>query len=142
MNNYTRLSEGLKLGNITLTGFIDGEILPSYYQASDLFVMPSLTLEGFGLSTLEAMACGVPVLGTPTGGTPEILQPVLPDFILGGVEPADIAAGILARMSDLQDPELRARIRGYAQGFSWDGITDSVEELFRELVVPDPISGR
>ena len=136
-----QLIVALDLSNVTMTGFIHGDAIHNYYQASDLFVMPSLTLEGFGLSTLEAMACGVPVLGTPTGATPEILQPVLPGFILRGIEPEDIAAGILGRMGDLQDDELRARVREHAQGFSWDGITDSVEGIFKELAEPSPTSG-
>jgi len=37
----------------------DGD-LPAYYQAADLFVLPTLALEGFGLATLEALACGTP----------------------------------------------------------------------------------
>ena len=124
----------LGLQRTLLIGYIHDEDLPKYYQASDLFIMPSVTLEGFGLSTLEALACGMPVLGTSTGGTPEILRGVLPDFILPGVEAQDIADRILQKIPCLKDPALQTRARQFAEGFSWARMTDSVEALFQELV--------
>lgn len=61
---------------ITLTGYLPDDLLPTYYQAADLVLMPTLALEGFGMVTVEALACGTPVLGTPIGATPEILGPI------------------------------------------------------------------
>jgi glycosyltransferase involved in cell wall biosynthesis len=130
-----QLVADLGLKNTFLPGYISyDKELPRYYQASDLFIMPSVTLEGFGLSTIEAMACGVPVLGTPTGGTPEILREVLPDFVLSGVAPEDIARGVLQKLPRLRDPALQARVCAFAQRHSWKRIADSVEALFQELV--------
>lgn len=123
----------LGLQRTRLLGYIADRDLPAYYQASDLFVMPSVALEGFGLSTLEALACGVPVLGTPVGGTPEILAEVLPEFILAGTGPEALAAGILERLPCLADPQLSLRARRFAEEFDWHRITDAVEELFVEL---------
>ncbi len=124
----------LGLQRTRLLGYVADEDLPAFYQASDLFIMPSLALEGFGLSTLEALACGVPVLGTPVGGTPEILNGVLPDFVLADAGAESLAAGILRTLSRLPDPELSLRVRPYAEGFSWDRITDAVEQLFAGLI--------
>lgn len=138
-----QLVEELGLKHTFLPGYISyDKDLPRYYQASDLFIMPSVTLEGFGLSTLEAMACGVPVLGTPTGGTPEILREVLPDFILSGVTPEDLASGILQKLPRLRDPALQAQVYSFAQRYSWKRITDSVEALFQELVIRKPTTNR
>ena len=124
----------LGLRRTRLLGYIPDQDLPAYYQASDLFIMPSLALEGFGLSTLEALACGVPVLGTPVGGTPEILSEVLPEFVLTGMGPETLAAGILEKLPLLPDPGLSQRARRYAERFSWDRITDAVEGLFSEII--------
>jgi len=124
----------LGLRRTRLLGYIPDQDLPAYYQASDLFIMPSLALEGFGLSTLEALACGVPVLGTPVGGTPEILSEVLPEFVLTGTGPEALAAGILEKLPLLPDPGLSQRVRRYAERFSWDRITDAVEGLFSEII--------
>lgn len=123
----------LGLKRTRLLGYIADRDLPAYYQASDLFVMPSVALEGFGLSTLEALACGLPVLGTPVGGIPEILAGVLPEFVLSGTAPEVLAAGILEKLPSLSDHRLSLQARRFAERFDWYKITDAVEELFIEL---------
>ena len=52
---------------IELLGSVDDETLADWYRAADLFVLPTLAYEGFGLATIEALATGTPVLGTPVG---------------------------------------------------------------------------
>jgi len=74
-DDLVMMSRRLNLDHhIHFTGFILEEALPEYYQAADIFVLPTIELEGFGLVTLEALASGTPVLGTPVGGTREILN--------------------------------------------------------------------
>jgi glycosyltransferase involved in cell wall biosynthesis len=60
--------------NIKLTGFVPDRLLPVYYGAADYFILPSASGEGLPLVLLEAMACGLPVIATAVGGTPEIIQ--------------------------------------------------------------------
>jgi glycosyltransferase involved in cell wall biosynthesis len=60
--------------NIKLAGFVPDRHLPVYYNAADCFILPSASGEGFPLVLLEAMACGLPVISTAVGGTPEIIQ--------------------------------------------------------------------
>jgi len=72
-------SQALGLADhVKFLGFVPDAELPRYYQAADLFVLPTRELEGFGLVTVEALACGTPVLGTPVGATPEILRALCP----------------------------------------------------------------
>jgi glycosyltransferase involved in cell wall biosynthesis len=52
----------------------NNQMLPLVYSAADVFVMPSLQ-EAFGYTTIEAMACGTPVIGFDTGGTSDMIQP-------------------------------------------------------------------
>lgn len=66
---------------VKFLGFLPDEQLPIAYQAADLTVIPSQSLEGFGLVVLESLACGTPVLCTPVGGMPEILEPFSPELI-------------------------------------------------------------
>ena len=80
--------------DVTLVGFIPSERLPDYYKASDFFILPTRHLEGFGLVTLESMACGTPVLGTPVGGTKEILSAFDPKCLFNGRSPEDMTNGI------------------------------------------------
>jgi glycosyltransferase involved in cell wall biosynthesis len=60
--------------NIKLTGFVPDRLLPLYYDAADYFILPSASGEGLPLVLLEAMACGLPVIATTVGGTPEIIK--------------------------------------------------------------------
>ena len=54
--------------NVRFLGFIADDDLPLVYRAADIAVMPSRELEGFGLTAVEALAAGTPVLVTPVGG--------------------------------------------------------------------------
>src|SRR4029077_16878078 len=58
---------------LLLTGFISDELLGLLYQATDLFVCPSL-YEGYGLPVAEALACGAPAIGSNVSAIPELLH--------------------------------------------------------------------
>jgi len=89
------ISHKLKLlSKIKFLGFVDEEKLPLYYRAVDVFVLPTIKLEGFGLVILESFAIGCPVLGTPVGAIPEVLENFDRSFILKSTRPEDIAGGI------------------------------------------------
>jgi glycosyltransferase involved in cell wall biosynthesis len=80
--------------------------LPPVYHAHDVLVFPSVWEEPFGLTQIEAMACGLPVIGTGTGGSAEILTgETALRFPPGDV---DALAGCIARLA--ADPELRRRL--------------------------------
>jgi len=121
------LVRGLELDeHVRFLGFVPDESLPLYYQAADLFVLPTRALEGFGLVTVEALACGTPVLGTPVGATPEILLPLSPSLVFRGLAP-DVMAEDIRRFLEAKerDPEaaaaLRQACRRHAEAhYGWD----------------------
>jgi glycosyltransferase involved in cell wall biosynthesis len=122
--------------HIHFVGFIPEEKLPSYYQMADLFVLPTKELEGFGLVTLEALASGLPVLGTPIGGTKEILGGFNDDFIFENTEPQSISKKILEKYKIIREnpqmwEEIRQRCRKFVErNYSWEKNVDALEELF------------
>jgi glycosyltransferase involved in cell wall biosynthesis len=77
--------------NVRLLGFVPEETLPVYLASADLFVLPTEALEGFGLATIEALAVGLPVVGTPVGATPEILRRLDPGLITQSAAPDALA---------------------------------------------------
>jgi glycosyltransferase involved in cell wall biosynthesis len=112
--------------HVRLTGFIPEGDLPKCYQAADLVVMPTHELEGFGLVTVEALACGTPVLGTPVGATPEILSRVDSCLLTAGTQPEALADSLRTLLDRFRaDPGEREKLaaRGLAlvqNGFTWE----------------------
>ena len=100
--------------------------------AADLFLLPSKS-ESFGLSALEALASGVPVIGTNAGGLPEVIRDG-ETGVLCGV--GDIAGMAAAALGILQDPKRwsamsRLAILDSRQRFSLDAIVGRYEALYR-----------
>ena len=109
-------------------GEVSDEQLVELYRGARALVFPSL-YEGFGIPILEAMACGTPVVTSRGGATEEVA---------GGaavrVDPLDeeaIAAGIEAAAGRRE--QLRALGLARAAEFTWDGVADRVEAVWREL---------
>ena len=100
-----------RLGDVVrLIGFVSESQLGQYYQAADLVVIPSFQLEGFGLVIVEALACGTPVLGTPVGAIPEILNQVDPMLVAQGVDGRSIGRAIERVLSRLEVPGEAGRL--------------------------------
>jgi len=84
--------------NVTFLGYVPRTELPGAYASADLFVLPTTDLEGFGLATLEALASGTPVVGTPVGGTVEVLSGLESDpAVPAPVMPSTVDADALQR---------------------------------------------
>jgi D-inositol-3-phosphate glycosyltransferase len=107
--------------------------LPDYYAAADICLMPSL-YESFGMVALEAMAAGVPVLGSRVGGLALTVQDGVTGLLVPEGDVLALAEGI-TRL--LRDPDRRARLGAqaaeWAQRFAWPCITRAVVELYGEL---------
>ncbi len=131
---------------VRLLGYVPEERLPHYYQAADLVLMPTHELEGFGLVTVEALACGTPVLGTPVGAIPEVLGKVDPGLIASGTDCASLAAAIrrlLCRFRDHPGEQERLSKQGRAVAeaeYSWARHGEQLEEVLREVVGQDKTS--
>ncbi|MEK7607100.1 MAG: glycosyltransferase family 4 protein [Patescibacteria group bacterium] len=122
---------GLK-NYVTLVGTVPLADLPLYYQAADLFVLPTAAFEGLGMSTLEALACGTPVVGTPVGATPEILRELDVKLLTKDATAEAIADGI-ARFFSLPPSEhlelgRRARALVLAK-YDWEKAIEKLEEV-------------
>jgi len=115
-----------------LIGYIPDELLTDHYRAADIFILPTRSLEGFGLVTLESLACGTPVLATPVGANREVLEGLDTRMMLAGAGAEDIAAGVLAYLPEYQKrkAEIRAACRKYAIGFSWEKYADRISRVF------------
>lgn len=108
--------------HVLFLGNISDRELPLYYQAADLFLLPTVALEGFGLVILEAWASALPVVGTPVGAIPEILSPVTPELLLPDTS-CDAMAELLIKLAGNLDllKTIGARCRKHvSNNYSWN----------------------
>ncbi len=120
---------------VRLLGYVTEEELPLYYRAADCFVLPTRALEGFGLVTTEAFACGTPVLGTPVGATPELIAPFDPRLVTRDATREGLAEGMARYLDEVaSEPGLERRCRAYAEEhFSWEPFIAGLERISREV---------
>jgi len=118
--------------SVHIAGYVAEDHLPDYYRAADLFVLPSIDLEGFGLVTLEAMACGLPVVATGIGETVYLLREadafsriVPPD------DPQNLARACLELLPVSR--ETAQMCVSFSKRFSWSEMAKAVHELADSL---------
>ena len=127
-------------GHVRFLGFVEEARLARCYQAADAFVLPTQALEGFGLVTVEALACGTPVLGTAVGATPEILGPLSKSLLFSGTSAAAMAEDLTRFFDELSHDaaggdELRRACRRHAESrYDWDDRVARLEETLATLV--------
>lgn len=120
---------------VKLLGYIPDHELVSYYQAADLFVVPSQALEGFGLITVEALASGLPVMATPVGGNKEILQKFRPELLFKSASSEDMAEGMLRMLGNRKLLPSRDECRQHVlERYTWEHVADQVESVFLQAL--------
>jgi glycosyltransferase involved in cell wall biosynthesis len=115
---------------VTFLGYVAHAELPQLLRAADLFVLPSLN-EGMPNAALEAMACGLPVILTDTGGSQELVKG---NGII--VPKGDAQALRDAVLKYKHDPGLiathGAKSRNIAENMSWKKVAESYLQIYRE----------
>jgi glycosyltransferase involved in cell wall biosynthesis len=116
--------------SVKFLGKINHEELPKYLQKSNIFILPSLN-EGMSNSVLEAMACGLPIITTDTGGSKELIKNN--GFI---VKQADVNSLKNAIEEYLKNPELIKlhgdNSRKLAEKMSWENVAKEYERGYKK----------
>lgn len=127
------LAEKHGVPRVVAPGYVNRDVLPSLMRASRALIFPSI-YEGFGMPPQEAMAMGVPVIGSQAGGAvPEVVAQA-------GVLARDGSAEALAEAIEtfIANPELEASLRiagpQRALDFSWPVHARTVLELYRSVI--------
>ncbi|MBI4438618.1 glycosyltransferase family 4 protein [Candidatus Woesearchaeota archaeon] len=122
---------------VVFAGEIPNAELPKYYCACDLFVLPSIVdrhgdREGQGVVYAEAMACRKPVIGTNTGGIPDVISPKV-GLLVREKDSEDLAAGIVKLLKDsgLRDRMGQNAYKLVHERFAWDKIAREYVKVFR-----------
>ena len=124
----------LKMGSsrsIEFIGTVEQANLPIYYSAADVSVVASY-YESFCLVILESLACGTPVVSSPVGVAPSVIQQGENGFLTTDNTPESLAAGLDAVLgaSELN----KNSVRSTAERFDWGSIARQVESKYLELL--------
>jgi mannosylfructose-phosphate synthase len=113
---------GLK-DRVVFTGYVPDEVLETYYRKAKVFILPS-KYEPFGMTTLEAMSCGTPVVATRFGGIKDDLQDGIDSLLVDPSDPAELSGAILRVLTDetLASKLSENGQKTILERFSWESI--------------------
>jgi glycosyltransferase involved in cell wall biosynthesis len=119
---------------VRLLGHVPWRQLPQWYRQASVFVMPSY-YETFGISVLEAMAFGLPVVATSAGGLPEVVEDGVTGILVPPGDPRALSEAITGL---LRDSRLRRRLgeagRERVQTeFAVESIVDRTLDLYEQI---------
>jgi glycosyltransferase involved in cell wall biosynthesis len=122
---------------VVFTGYVPEEEKADYYRLADAYVMPSHG-EGFGIVFLEAMACGIPVVGSAVDGGREALRDGQLGILVDPARPAEVMAGILSALG-----KDKGRPPAGLDYFSYEHFSRRVRQVMNmpRFVIPESPSG-
>jgi D-inositol-3-phosphate glycosyltransferase len=135
-----QLAQELDIGErVFWVGARGHRLLPLYYNAADLLVMPS-HYESFGMVALEALACGTPVVASGVGGLSYTIEHGVSGLLAPAGDEAAFASHIDALLADAparQQFGQRARLR--AERFAWARVAEAIEGLYCSTLAAAPL---
>ena len=111
-------------------GFMHGPDIPTWINACDLFVLPSLE-EGFGIAQIEALACGKPVIATKNSGSMDILTDPDVGILCERADSEDFARGILLGLTRSWDTE---KIVQFSGKYRAENVAQMILSVYREVL--------
>lgn len=120
---------------VTFTGKIDNEKVPEYINKMDIVCLPSLS-ESFGVSAVEACACGRPIIATDVGGLKEIIFDNYNGFVIKQKSSEDIKLKIMKMIEDeVRMKEFSKNARKLVmEKYSWFDNAKIMDDIYKELL--------
>jgi glycosyltransferase involved in cell wall biosynthesis len=136
-----RRTADLGLGSrVRFLGRVPDDRLIDLYRAAEIFVLPTRSLEGFGMVTAEALAAGLVVVATDAGATAELLTDVPGTHLVPAGSPTRLAAALANVLADEPGRRTAARAaRAHAESqLTWDRHLNALEQAARRLTEGAP----
>lgn len=131
-----RLIGQLNLNNkVQLLGFVPHEQILEYLNMADVFVLPSRH-EGLGIALIEAMACGIPVIGSNVDGIVDIIEHEKNGILFPVNDEKALAKAVdrLLQDENLRNGFIKAGLKKVKENFLWNSILRKIEDIYTELV--------
>ena len=121
---------------VVFMGYVPDDLLPEIFKMADIFVLPSVSSEAFGIVVLEAMASGVPVIATDVGGIPEVLKENEAGLLIPPGNELELRKAI---QKLLNNEELRKWYgvngrKAVEEKYSWDKVVVEIEKVYEEII--------
>ncbi len=129
------------LDKITFVGRKNRKMLKYYYSAADVFISTPW-YEPFGITPLEAMACGTPVIGSNVGGIKFTVEDGKTGFLVPPNNPAALALKVKTLVNNpllLKEMKL-ASIQRVKKHFTWKSVAVLVSKLYQQIQVPNIVT--
>lgn len=123
-----RAHKVLSVERVTTYGALESAEIAARMSEADVVMLPSL-YESFSLAALEAQSCGIPVVGTTSGGMKEVIMDGATGILVAPDAPAQAWANALCKANHL--PNVSVRARQVAERFSTDRALDAYESIYR-----------
>jgi glycosyltransferase involved in cell wall biosynthesis len=136
--NLINLSKELGIfRRVKFIGAVPYDKIPEYLSKIDIFVMPSVVQESFGVAALEAEAMGVSVVATNVGGVPEVVEDKVSGLLVRKENSVELSGAILKL---LKDEALRKRMGKKGRDlvekkYSWNQSAEKMEKLYKSVLV-------
>ena len=137
--NLEKMVDELNLKDFVIfLGDLPHGVIPKYLACADIFIRPSLA-EGFGIVFIEAMACEVPVIGTPVGGIVDFIKDGETGLFCEPSNPKSVAEKIeiLIKNKGLKDGLVRNAKQMVGEIYNWDKIVLGIKGVYKKLINKD-----
>jgi D-inositol-3-phosphate glycosyltransferase len=133
-------TKSLKIGNkVKFAGRIDQKYLPPYYGLADVLVVPS-HYESFGLVSLEALACGRPVVSTSVGAMDHLIRHSWAGKVVNDFSPQSLASGIETVINNCSLSSAD-KIRQSVLSYSWSNVAENILKEYNSLLMQQSLEG-
>jgi len=134
---YLDLATQLKINSkVVFTGYVPNEDLPKYYNLAEVVVLPSVDKsEAFGLTLVEAMSCGKPVVASDLAGVRSVVTEKVDGLLAQVKNVDDLATKINYLLINPQEASDfgRAGLRKVKMKYDWPIIGEKIDELYRQM---------
>lgn len=132
-----------KLMNVRFNGPCSRQMLKFYYSAADVFVTTPW-YEPFGITPVEAMSCGVPVIGSDVGGLKSTIVPNETGYLVPPKDPDALAKCLQYILEHPQQREILGQeaIKRAYRHFTWRRIAQDISNLYEKIIAKTKKHGR